>query len=146
MTKKTSTPTKPPPTPGRSACWRTTPRMASARRSVDVGPVPGVDGFEAFAASHRRPVGARAPVRPWRGVRARLDYRRYGAVPLLGVDGAVFVGHGRSDEAAVASAVRSAQQAVQHGMMAALMAGIADTPKSIAVDSAAPSVEDAPSA
>ena len=60
-----------------------------------------------------------------RGVRDRLDYRRYGAVPLLGVDGAVFIGHGRSDEGAVAYAIRSAHHAVDQGMVAALAAAVA---------------------
>lgn len=59
-----------------------------------------------------------------RGVRERLDYRRYGAVPLLGVDGAVFIGHGRSDERAVANAIGTAQHAVEQGMLAALAAAV----------------------
>ena len=57
-----------------------------------------------------------------RGVRDRLDYRQYGAAPLLGVDGVVLVGHGRSDERAVASAIRSARHAVDQGRLAALAA------------------------
>jgi glycerol-3-phosphate acyltransferase PlsX len=59
-----------------------------------------------------------------RGVRERLDYRQYGAVPLLGVGGVVLVGHGRSDERAVASAIRSAHRAVDQGMLAALGASV----------------------
>ncbi|RLT40767.1 MAG: phosphate acyltransferase PlsX [Chloroflexi bacterium] len=78
----------------------------------------------AARSSWRSKIGGALLLPSLRGVRARLDYRRYGAVPLLGVNGAVFVGHGRSDEAAVASAVRSAQQAVDHGMMAALTSAI----------------------
>ena len=57
-----------------------------------------------------------------RAVRDRLDYRQYGAAPLLGIDGVVLVGHGRSDERAVASAIRSARRAVDQGMLAALAA------------------------
>ena len=59
-----------------------------------------------------------------RGLRDRLDYRQYGAVPLLGVDGVVLVGHGRSDDRAVASAIRSAHRAVDQGMLAALAAAV----------------------
>ena len=80
----------------------------------------------AAQSSLRSKIGGALLLPALRGVRARLDYRRYGAVPLLGVDGAVFVGHGRSDEAAVASAVRSAQHAVSQGMMAVVSAAIGD--------------------
>ncbi len=79
----------------------------------------------AARSSWRSKIGGALLLPALRGVRARLDYRRYGAVPLLGVDGAVFVGHGRSDDAAVASAVRAAQHAVDQGMMAAVSAAIA---------------------
>jgi glycerol-3-phosphate acyltransferase PlsX len=53
-------------------------------------------------------------------VRKKLDYREYGAGPLLGVNGLVFVGHGRSDARAVFSALRVAREAVQSGMLEAL--------------------------
>ena len=81
----------------------------------------------AARSSWRSKIGGALLLPALRGVRARLDYRRYGAVPLLGVDGAVFVGHGRSDEAAVASAVRSAQHAVEQGMMTALTAAVSES-------------------
>ncbi len=80
----------------------------------------------AARSSWRSKIGGALLLPALRGVRAKLDYRRYGAVPLLGVDGAVFVGHGRSDEAAVASAVRSAQHAIDAGMMKAVSAAVAE--------------------
>ncbi len=43
----------------------------------------------------------------------RLDPREYGGAPLLGIDGIVVVGHGRSDAYAVRNAVRAALRAVQ---------------------------------
>jgi phosphate acyltransferase len=52
-----------------------------------------------------------------RDARTRLDYRRYGAVPLLGVNGEVFIGHGRSDAEAVANAIRGAAEADRHGVL-----------------------------
>ena len=61
-----------------------------------------------------------------RSVRDRLDYRVHGAVPLLGVDGGVFIGHGRSDGPAIASALRTAQTAVDRGMLPALAASISE--------------------
>ncbi|MFQ6020371.1 MAG: phosphate--acyl-ACP acyltransferase, partial [Dehalococcoidia bacterium] len=53
-------------------------------------------------------------------LRRSMDYREYGAGPLLGVSGLVFIGHGRSDAAAIASALRVAREAVTSGMLAAL--------------------------
>jgi glycerol-3-phosphate acyltransferase PlsX len=38
----------------------------------------------------------------------RTDYAEYGAVPLLGVDGGCFIGHGRSNARAIRNAVRRA--------------------------------------
>jgi glycerol-3-phosphate acyltransferase PlsX len=45
-----------------------------------------------------------------REVRLRLDYEEIGGAPLLGVDGAVIVAHGRSHERAIANAVRVASR------------------------------------
>jgi phosphate acyltransferase len=41
----------------------------------------------------------------------RLDYREYGGAPLLGVDGLVFIAHGRSDELALMRAIEAADAA-----------------------------------
>jgi glycerol-3-phosphate acyltransferase PlsX len=46
-------------------------------------------------------------------VAAIMDPSEYGAAPLLGIDGLVFVGHGRSDTKALVSAIRVARQAVE---------------------------------
>lgn len=54
------------------------------------------------------------------GLRKRMDWREYGAGPLLGVNGLVFIGHGRSDARAIYSAVRVARQAVDSGMLEAM--------------------------
>ena len=53
-------------------------------------------------------------------VRRKFDYREYGAGPLLGVNGLVFIGHGRSDARAIFSALRVARDAAQSGMLAAI--------------------------
>jgi glycerol-3-phosphate acyltransferase PlsX len=58
-------------------------------------------------------------------VRKRLDYREYGGGPLLGVDGIVIVGHGRSDSLAIKNAIRVAKQAVAEGTLQAICDGIA---------------------
>ncbi len=55
-----------------------------------------------------------------RAVMHRLDYAEYGAAPLLGVRGSVFIAHGRSDARAIANAVRAAAEAARAGVMDAL--------------------------
>lgn len=47
--------------------------------------------------------------------RRRADYRVYGGGPLLGVRGVAIIAHGKSDAAAIASAVRQAHAAVERG-------------------------------
>lgn len=49
-----------------------------------------------------------------------LDPAEYGAAPLLGVDGLVFIGHGRSDSRALLNAIRVARQAVDSDFMKVL--------------------------
>jgi glycerol-3-phosphate acyltransferase PlsX len=57
-------------------------------------------------------------------VRRRLDYREYGGAPLLGVDGVVIVGHGRSDAWAVRNGIRTAAQTVENGVIDAIKQGL----------------------
>ncbi len=59
-----------------------------------------------------------------RATRDRLDYRRYGGAPLLGVKGLVYVGHGRSDARAIESALLSASEGVRAGVLAALSGSV----------------------
>jgi phosphate acyltransferase len=75
---------------------------------------------DAAATSLRNRIGAALLLPSLRSVRDRMDYRVYGAVPLLGVRGGVFIGHGRSDGEAVANALRNARTAVDRGMVGAL--------------------------
>ncbi len=53
-------------------------------------------------------------------LRKKFDYRETGAGPLLGVNGLVFIGHGRSDAKAIVSALRVARDAVRSGMLEAI--------------------------
>lgn len=55
-----------------------------------------------------------------------LDPAEYGAGPLVGVDGLVFIGHGRSDARAVLTAIQVARQAVDSGVLEAMRSGIAE--------------------
>jgi glycerol-3-phosphate acyltransferase PlsX len=79
----------------------------------------------AAAGSLRARVGAMLMRPALRAMADRTDYRRYGAVPLLGVDGAVFVAHGRSDAQAITSAVVAAARAADRGMRDALAGSVA---------------------
>jgi glycerol-3-phosphate acyltransferase PlsX len=65
-------------------------------------------------------------VRPTlRSIRQVLDPEEEGAAPLLGVNGLVFIGHGRSSTQAVKNAVRVAKQAVEAGVLGAIRDEIA---------------------
>lgn len=54
----------------------------------------------------------------------RTDYSEYGGAVLLGVDGVVIIGHGRSHARAVRSALRVASQAVERQVVEAIRDGI----------------------
>jgi glycerol-3-phosphate acyltransferase PlsX len=60
-----------------------------------------------------------------REVKSRLDYSEYAGAPLLGVDGVVIVGHGRSNAKAIKNMVRVGKEAVEKRMLAAIKEGIA---------------------
>lgn len=49
-----------------------------------------------------------------------MDPAEVGAAPLLGLDGLIFVGHGRSDSRAIVSALRNAALAVQSNLLGSL--------------------------
>ncbi len=53
-------------------------------------------------------------------LRKTLDYRSYGGVPLLGVNGVTIVAHGKSDATAIASAIARAKEAVDQGLIGAI--------------------------
>jgi len=60
----------------------------------------------------------------FRAAKRTLDYTEYGGAALLGVNGIVIVGHGRSNAKAVASAMRVAKVAVEGKVLDAIRAGI----------------------
>lgn len=59
-------------------------------------------------------------------VRDLLDPSEYGAGPLLGVNGLVFIGHGRSNAKALVSAIGVARQAVKGDVLSATRAALKD--------------------
>ena len=71
-----------------------------------------------------------ALIRPAMGkVRKLLDPSEEGAAPLLGVNGLVFIGHGRSDAFAIKSAVRVAKEAVEAKVLDAMKSAIEESLK-----------------
>jgi glycerol-3-phosphate acyltransferase PlsX len=60
-----------------------------------------------------------------RRIAGRLDYAEYGGALLLGLDGVVIVGHGRSNARAIKNAIGQARKAVQGGVVEAIHSGLA---------------------
>lgn len=79
---------------------------------------------EELTSSNVSKVGALLAKPAFDAVKRRLDYREYGGAPLLGIDGVVIVGHGRSDAWAVRNAIRMAAQAVENGVLEAIKQGM----------------------
>ncbi len=67
-------------------------------------------------------------------VKQKIDYAEYGGALLLGVDGAVVVGHGRSDEIAVANALSLAARDLDAGLNEGIVKGVAAASASSATD------------
>ncbi|MEA4906324.1 MAG: phosphate acyltransferase PlsX [Chloroflexi bacterium] len=59
-------------------------------------------------------------------IRKMMDPGEVGAAPLLGIDGLVFVGHGRSDAFALTNALAVAHQAVQADLLTAMRSAVQD--------------------
>ncbi|MCX6068501.1 MAG: phosphate acyltransferase PlsX [Chloroflexi bacterium] len=57
-------------------------------------------------------------------IKKLLDPSEEGAAPLLGVNGLVFIGHGRSDEIAIKNAIRVAKNAVESGVLEAMKSSL----------------------
>ena len=69
-------------------------------------------------------------VRPaLRSIRKLLDPSEQGAAILLGVNGLVLIGHGRSDAAAIKSAIRLAKEAAEADVLGAIRNGIEESLK-----------------
>lgn len=58
-----------------------------------------------------------------------LDPSEEGAAPLLGVNGLVFIGHGRSDALAIKNAIRVAKEAVESNVLEAMKTAIEENLK-----------------
>ena len=58
-------------------------------------------------------------------VASRIDYTEYGGALLLGVEGHVVIGHGRSDAKAIASAIRMGRRFADANVNKAITDGLA---------------------
>jgi len=81
---------------------------------------------EGLVSSTRTKVGAWLAKPAFDILKRSMDPGEIGAAPLLGINGLIFVGHGRSDARALVSAIRTARQAVAADLLAALQTGIKD--------------------
>lgn len=76
--------------------------------------------------STRTKIGALLAKPAFANVKKIMDPGEVGAAPLLGVNGLVFIGHGRSDDFALLNAIRVARQAVEAGLLDELQAAISE--------------------
>ena len=60
------------------------------------------------------------------GVRARFDYKEFGGMPLLGVDGSVLIGHGGSDATAIKNMILAADTMISHKVSERIAASVND--------------------
>jgi glycerol-3-phosphate acyltransferase PlsX len=80
------------------------------KEEITAGPITSLGGLLAKPAFDR--------------VARRTDPFEIGGAPLLGVNGVVIIGHGRSNDVAIMNAVRQARQAVAGGVIEAIREGI----------------------
>jgi len=77
-----------------------------------------------LTASTRTKIGALLAKPAFANIKKMLDPGEVGAAPLLGINGLVFVGHGRSDARALVSAIRTARHAIEADLLGALRGAI----------------------
>lgn len=86
---------------------------------------------DAMLSSFRTKIGALLAKPAFTTVKKIMDPAEVGAAPLLGVNGLVFIGHGRSDKRALVNALRVARQAVQVNLLDEIRLSIQDRLSSI---------------
>ncbi|NPV76903.1 MAG: phosphate acyltransferase PlsX [Anaerolineae bacterium] len=75
---------------------------------------------EEIGASSLRKLGYLLAKPAFANLKKKMDPAEVGAAMLMGVNGYVFIGHGRSDSRALVSAIRLARQAVQNKILESL--------------------------
>ena len=79
---------------------------------------------EELMRSTRTKIGALLAKPAFDSVRKLIDPSEVGAAPLLGLDGLVFVGHGRSDAKSMVSAINQARIAIELNLLESLRKAI----------------------
>jgi glycerol-3-phosphate acyltransferase PlsX len=79
---------------------------------------------ETLMSSTRTKIGGLLAKPAFNQLKKMMDPSEVGAAPLLGVDGLVFIGHGRSDAHAITSALKVAHHAVELNLLQALRMAI----------------------
>jgi glycerol-3-phosphate acyltransferase PlsX len=74
--------------------------------------------------STRTKIGALLAKPAFTRIKKMLDPGETGAAPLLGIDGLVFIGHGRSDAFALVNGIRVARQAVEANLLGEIRSAI----------------------
>jgi phosphate acyltransferase len=72
-------------------------------------------------------LGGLLAIPAFRRVAKQIDPYEIGGAPLLGVNGVVIIGHGRSNATAIKNAIRQARLAVSGGIIDAIENGLSDT-------------------
>jgi len=79
---------------------------------------------EELMSSTRTKIGGLLAKPAFTSIKKMMDPGEVGAAPLLGINGLVFVGHGRSDARALVNGIRVARQAVAADLLDALRVSI----------------------
>lgn len=79
---------------------------------------------EELRGSLRTKLGAALAMPAFHQVKALMDPRQIGAAPLLGVNGLVFVAHGRSDDVALVNAIKRAHQSADSDLLTTMKSAI----------------------
>jgi phosphate acyltransferase len=92
---------------------------------------------EELMGSLRTKIGALLAKPAFDKLRAMLDPAEVGAALLLGVNGMVFIGHGRSNAHALVSAIRQARQTVEANLLGGVQQAIQEQISKIHIEESA---------
>jgi glycerol-3-phosphate acyltransferase PlsX len=81
---------------------------------------------EELMGTFRTKIGAVLAKPAFSKMKSLIDPSEIGAAPLLGIDGLVFVGHGRSDARAIVSSLLLADRAIKSGLMTEIRNKVSD--------------------
>ena len=79
---------------------------------------------DSLMSSYRTKIGALLAKPAFNSIKSLIDPSEIGAAPLLGLDGLVLVGHGRSDSRAITSSLLLAQNATESNLIEKMRKGI----------------------